>query len=206
VIAGRVVGDAEADAVATEAEAWIDAHLGPEYPWPGNVRELEQCVRNLVIRGHYRPRRAMPAADPRVALWERVATGALDGHAVLRRDCTLVYAETGSYSETARRVGVDRKTARLKVDPAWLAALRGTGAVPLDGHGTTASSMNDGEGPTAPRRRSPRAPRRAMTVAVIVTPAADPSRTGLTCTVTSSRLCHRGTRTAQDEAAWRPGC
>jgi hypothetical protein len=98
----------------------------------------------------------MPAADPRVALWEGVATGALDGHEVLRRDCTLVYAETGSYSETARRVGVDRKTARLKVDPAWLAALRGTGAVPLDGHGTTASSINDGEGPTAPRRRSPR--------------------------------------------------
>jgi DNA-binding NtrC family response regulator len=156
VIAGRVVGEEEADPVAARAEAWITTHLGPTYPWPGNVRELEQCVRNLVSRGHYRPRRAMPAADPRVALWEGVATGALDGHEVLRRDCTLVYAETGSYSETARRVGVDRKTARLKVDPAWLAALRGTGAVPLDGHGTTASSINDGEGPTAPRRRSPR--------------------------------------------------
>ena len=143
VIAGRVVGEDEADAVAARAEAWIATHLGPTYPWPGNVRELEQCVRNLVIRGHYRPRRPSPAADPRQALWHGVATGALDGDAVLRRYCTLVYAETGSYSETARRVGLDRKTARRKVDAAWLAALRGTAPVPADGDGPASSPSHD---------------------------------------------------------------
>jgi hypothetical protein len=59
-----------------------------------------------------------------------MAAGALDAEEVRRRYGTIVYAE-GSDSETARRVGVDRKTARLKVDPVWLAALRGTRAVPV---------------------------------------------------------------------------
>jgi DNA-binding NtrC family response regulator len=143
VIAGRVVGEAEADAVAAEAEASIATHLGPSHPWPGNVRELEQCVRNLVIRGHYRPRRVTPATDPRPAFADAVVTGALDADQLLRRYCTLVYAETGSYSETARRLGLDRRTTRLKVDPVWLAALRGTGAVPVDGHGA-AKGRNGG--------------------------------------------------------------
>ena len=41
--------------MAGETERWIADHLGPEYPWPGNVRELEQCVRNVLVRGEYRP-------------------------------------------------------------------------------------------------------------------------------------------------------
>jgi hypothetical protein len=83
-----------------------------------------------VIRGHDRPWRSAPATAPRQALWQAMAAGAVDAEEVRRRYCTIVYAK-GSYSETARRVGVDRKTARLKVDPVWLAALRGTRAVPV---------------------------------------------------------------------------
>jgi DNA-binding NtrC family response regulator len=124
VIAGRVVGESEADVVAADAEAWIHAHLGPAYPWPGNVRELEQCVRNLVIRGHYRPRRLPPTVDPRRVFADAVVRGALDADELLRRYATLVYAETGSVSETARRLGIDRTTARLKIDRVWLAALQ----------------------------------------------------------------------------------
>jgi hypothetical protein len=111
-----------------------------------------------VIRGHYRPPRRTPAADPRQALWHGVATGALDGDELLRRYCTLVYAETGSYSETARRVGLDRKTARLKVDPVWLAALRGTAPVPADGDGLAASPLDSREPRAASRRSSARGP------------------------------------------------
>jgi DNA-binding NtrC family response regulator len=155
VIAGRVVGEDEADAVAAEAEAWIGRHLGPAYPWPGNVRELEQCVRNLVIRGHYRPRRAAAAGDPRRAFADAVVRGALDADQLLRRYVTLVYAETGSVSETARRLGLDRTTARLKVDRAWLAALRGTPAVPADGHGSAIQSDDRGTRPAPRRRPSP---------------------------------------------------
>ena len=72
-------------------ERWIDAHLGPGYRWPGNVRELEQCVRNVLIRGEYRPPRAGdPSARRRVA--DDVLAGALSADELLRRYCTLVYA------------------------------------------------------------------------------------------------------------------
>jgi hypothetical protein len=67
-----------------------------------------------------------------------------------------VYAETGSYTETARRLGLDRRTTRLKVDPAWLETLRGTAAVPADGDGTAASPTNDRAATRAPQRRAPR--------------------------------------------------
>jgi DNA-binding NtrC family response regulator len=123
-IARRVAGEAEAESLAEETERWIDAHLGSGYAWPGNVRELEQCVRNVMIRGEYRPPRAgSPSARRRVA--EEVMGGALTAEDVLRRYCTLVYADTGSYQETGRRLGLDRRTVREKIDPDLLAELRG---------------------------------------------------------------------------------
>ena len=132
-IARRVAGDEEADDVAAEAEAWITRHLGPDYAWPGNVRELEQCVRNLVIRGTYDPQ-APRRGDARAAFLDAVAAGALSADALLRRYCTWVYAQTQNYNETARRLGVDPRTVRDRVDPAWLAALRdGDGASQREG-------------------------------------------------------------------------
>ena len=41
---------------------------------------------------------------------------ALSADELLRRYCTLVYADTGSYQETGRRLGLDRRTVREKVD------------------------------------------------------------------------------------------
>jgi DNA-binding NtrC family response regulator len=123
-IARRVAGDAEAEPVADETERWIEAHLGAAYPWPGNVRELEQCVRNVMIRGTYAPARAA-APDARARLLESVGSGALSAEDLLRRYCTLVYAQTGSYQETGRRLGLDRRTVREKVDATLLAELRG---------------------------------------------------------------------------------
>jgi transcriptional regulator with AAA-type ATPase domain len=123
-IARRVAGTTEAEAVCEETERWIAHHLGDDYPWPGNVRELEQCVRNVMIRGEYRPPRAI-AADARARLMEGVVSGALSADDLLRRYCTLVYAQTGSYQETGRRLGLDRRTVREKVDTALLAELRG---------------------------------------------------------------------------------
>jgi hypothetical protein len=40
---------------------------------------------------------------------------------------TLVYSRTGSYEETARRLGLDRRTVKAKVDPELLGRLRGAG-------------------------------------------------------------------------------
>src|SRR5262249_14365870 len=115
-LAARIVGQEEAQALADEVTAWIAAHLGPAYPWPGNVRELEQCVRNVLIRGEYRPP-ARPAPSARGELTAQLMAGGLTAEELLCRYCTLVYAETGSFQETARRLGLDRRTVRNKVDP-----------------------------------------------------------------------------------------
>src|SRR5206468_8886175 len=106
---------AESPARADELQAWIEAQLGPSYPWPGNVRELQQRVRSVLIRGEYRPRTARdggPAEDLAAAL----RAGALTAEQLLARYCALVYAETRSYQETARRLGLDRSTVKSKVD------------------------------------------------------------------------------------------
>ena len=115
-LAARVAGAAEAEALAAETERWITQHLGPGYPWPGNVRELEQCLRNVLVRGEYRPARG-PA--PELALDDLLApirSGTLTADELVRRYIALVYRETGSYMETARRLGLDRRTVRAKLD------------------------------------------------------------------------------------------
>ena len=122
-IARRLAGD-EAEAVAAEAEAWIGTGLGRGYPWPGNVRELEQCVSNVLIRKAYSPARVAPS-DPREALARGAAEGTLTADDLLRRYCTLVYAQAGGWQEAARRLGVDHRTVRSRVDLKLLEEYRG---------------------------------------------------------------------------------
>jgi hypothetical protein len=122
-LAARIVGDEEADGVAAEVETWIRRELGADYRWPGNVRELEQCVRNVLVRGAYRPH-VLHAPGARKAFADAVTAGALTADDLLARYCTLVYADTGSYQETARRLGIDRRTVKAKVDVAQVAALK----------------------------------------------------------------------------------
>jgi len=123
-LAHRMVGEAEADVLAREVESWIRTHLGRDYPWPGNVRELEQCMRNVMIRGEYHPQELRPSAGARATLARDTIAGALTADQLLGRYCTLVYAETGSYLETARRLGLDRRTVKSKVDLEQVEAYR----------------------------------------------------------------------------------
>ena len=109
------MGDEEAEALAYEVQAWIEGHLGATYPWPGNVRELEQCVRNVLIRGEYRPPTARDG-HPEGQLAAALRAGELTADQLLARYCALVYAETRSYQETARRLDLDRRTVKSKVD------------------------------------------------------------------------------------------
>jgi DNA-binding NtrC family response regulator len=117
-IAKRIIPE-EAEALAGEVEAWIDRHLGRDYPWPGNFRELEQCVRNFLIRKEYHPAYApgsATTADPRQALATAVAAGTLTMEELERSYYTLVYSQTHSYQDAARRLKRNWRTVKSKID------------------------------------------------------------------------------------------
>jgi len=90
----------------------------------GNYRELEQCVKNVLIRRNYRPAGAGPA-DAVEEFVEDARAGRLTAGELLARYVTVVYSRTGSYEETARRLGLDRRTVKAKVNTALLKKLHG---------------------------------------------------------------------------------
>jgi transcriptional regulator with AAA-type ATPase domain len=117
-VAKRIVPQ-EAEALANEVTAWIDRHLGSDYPWPGNFRELEQCVRNFLIRKEYHPAYAPGNAmtdDPRQALAAAVAAGTLTMDELERCYYTLVYAQTRNYQDAAGRLKRNWRTVKSKID------------------------------------------------------------------------------------------
>jgi len=124
-IATRILGD-EAESVAAEVECWIEENLGMDYAWPGNIRELEQCVRNVVIRKQYLPplfEHSDESDDPKQRLFASIESGSLTADDLLRQYCTIVYAQLGSYEQTAKRLGLDRRTVKAKIDADLLAQL-----------------------------------------------------------------------------------
>lgn len=112
-MAGRVAG-AEAEELVPEIMAWIEQNL-KNYHWPGNYRELEQCVRNMLIRRNYRPSQP-PNRNALEECIEGFREGRLTADALLSRYCTILYSKTRSYEEAARRLGIDRRTVKSKVD------------------------------------------------------------------------------------------
>jgi hypothetical protein len=59
-------------------------------------------------------------ASGRQRIADEVLSGALSADELLRRYCTLVYAQTRSYQENGRRLGLDRRTVKDKLDPELL--------------------------------------------------------------------------------------
>jgi transcriptional regulator with GAF, ATPase, and Fis domain len=103
----------EAPAITAEVMTWIEDELGADYAWPGNFRELEQCVRNVMIRKEYRPA-LRPRRDSDLAA--EIEDGVLTAEQLLDRYCRVVFEKTGhNLSETARRLGLDRRTVRARV-------------------------------------------------------------------------------------------
>ena len=125
-IARRIHRD-EAEALATEAEQWIERSLARDYPWPGNIRELEQCVRNVMIRGEYRPADVATTDDPHDEITSQFRAGTLTADELLRCYCTHLYAQTGSYEQAARRLKLDRRTVKSKIDEKLLSRLKNMG-------------------------------------------------------------------------------
>ena len=121
-VSERVVGADEAADLAEEVLACVDRDLGPDYAWRGNVRELEQCVRNVLVRKRYHPP-AAPLTGARIELSEALRDGGVTAKELVRRYCTFVYARTGSYQETARRLDLDRRTVKRSIDAALLERL-----------------------------------------------------------------------------------
>jgi transcriptional regulator with GAF, ATPase, and Fis domain len=111
-IARRLVGPEEAEAVTSEVIDWIEGHLGADYDWPGNFRELEQCVRNVLVRKEYRPTSRSVESPWLIDLRE----GKLTAEELLEAYCAHVYERSGSFLETARRLGLDRRTVKSKVE------------------------------------------------------------------------------------------
>src|SRR5262249_49559208 len=127
-LAARVTHPDLADEVTDAAEAFFDAELPPDYPWPGNVRELRVAIRNIWLERRYdppnpqgkavfdpaQPGRKPPTADDPAPLLRAYEAGSLAGEDLLTRYAKRLYAQTGSYRETARRMRMDRRTiARL---------------------------------------------------------------------------------------------
>jgi transcriptional regulator with AAA-type ATPase domain len=111
-LAQRVAG-ADAEPLAAEVEKWIRGRLAPDYAWPGNYRELEQCVKNVLIRSDYQPAASRQNEPDR--LWDDFHSGRLTADELLGRYCALVYRQTGNYQETARRLGLDRRTVKSRI-------------------------------------------------------------------------------------------
>jgi DNA-binding NtrC family response regulator len=112
----RVVGE-DAESTLGEVEEWIHNNLPVAYAWPGNYRELEQCVRNIVIRRAYRPMgNADGGASSAAELAQRFESATVTADELVAHYAALVYTKTGSYEETARRLALDRRTVKSKVE------------------------------------------------------------------------------------------
>jgi transcriptional regulator with AAA-type ATPase domain len=110
----RAVGE-DAERSMPEVEDWLRTHLPPHYTWPGNYRELEQCVRNIIIRRSYRPmeEEAKQHNDP---FMNSVMKGERTADELMAWYAALVYGKTGTYDETARRLDLDRRTAKAHIE------------------------------------------------------------------------------------------
>ncbi|HUA82808.1 MAG TPA: sigma-54 factor interaction domain-containing protein [Bryobacteraceae bacterium] len=118
----RTVGD-EAEQCLPDVEAWIRTHLPADYAWPGNYRELEQCVRNVIIRRSYQP---IPSSEPATGddFFTRYRAGKVTADEVLSHYAAHIYRLTGSFEEAARRLNLDRRTVKKKVEAYLVAQTR----------------------------------------------------------------------------------
>ncbi len=134
-IAMKLAGDA-AEEVTEEATRFIEQHLPADYAWPGNFRELEQCVRNVMVHGDYRPtaprlpvtptfnglpesRRASPTenlSSEALAHWQHYRDGGFTVDALLTDYLTRLHRKTPNWAQLSAQVGKDRRTIQRYVE------------------------------------------------------------------------------------------
>ncbi len=108
-ITGR--NDAE---LSTRVMEVIERRLGRDYGWPGNVRELAQCIRRVMLKRDYEGQ-SVCRSDEGGALLRAFEEGTLSADEVLNAYCRRVYKRLGTYEDTARVTGLDRRTVKRRV-------------------------------------------------------------------------------------------
>src|SRR5687768_16660820 len=90
--------------------------LPKHHSWPGNVREPEQAVRRVLLTGRYVPETMVPDGD--ALLVEKLRAGELTAGELLARYSAMLYRRLGTYTEVAKRTGLDPRTTRKHVEGA----------------------------------------------------------------------------------------
>lgn len=109
-LVARIVGEPEKEIHDRVLSAI--SKLPKNYPWPGNVRELEQCIRQVIIRGHYQGDRALSKTSP---LRNALAEQELSAAELVQQYCVVMYERHGTYEEVGRRLGLDRRTVKKHI-------------------------------------------------------------------------------------------
>jgi hypothetical protein len=119
----------EEETLTETVVAWIDRELGRDYAWRGNFRELGQCVRNIMIRGSYRPaspgRNSADGLGPVEELLHQFREVSITADEMRGRYYALAYNQCGgNYQAAGRRLGVDWRVIRDRLDQTFLDKLR----------------------------------------------------------------------------------
>ena len=112
---GRIAGEQASQLTASVMEA-LERKLPRGYAWPGNVRELEQAVRRILLTGRYEGDIADAAMDEEGRLAEKLRAGDLTAEELLAGYCAMLYQRLGTYTEVAKRTGLDPRTSRKYVE------------------------------------------------------------------------------------------
>jgi transcriptional regulator with AAA-type ATPase domain len=110
------IASAQASGLTASVMEALEHELPSGYAWPGNVRELEQAVRRILLTGRYAGDAADAVTDEEERLTEQLRGGGLTAEELLARYCALLYRRLGTYSEVARRTGLDPRTSRKYVE------------------------------------------------------------------------------------------
>ncbi len=119
----RIAGTLDRTLVGAVLEA-IETGLPSGYLWPGNVRELEQAVRRILLTGRFAADLAAADSDEETSLVDQLRSSELSAGDVLARYCSMLYRRLGTYTEVAKRTGLDPRTARKYVESARSRATR----------------------------------------------------------------------------------